>query len=144
MITCIGHLQTGHCIISDESTLRLVRGGSKLVRRPPESSRYYSKSMVNTVKYPESEMVWGAFSGNNGSCSLFFLPKNITLAGANYFEVLEHLMLPIWDNHQYHHFMHDGAAAHKSKHVKRFLEDREIPIWEWPCKSSYLNPIENA
>ena len=25
-----------------------------------------------------------------------------------------------------------------------FLEDREIPIWEWPGNSPYLNPIENA
>ena len=53
-------------------------------------------------------------------------------------------MLPIWDFHQCHHFKHDGAPTRKSKLVKRFLEDREIPIWEWPVNSLYLNPIENA
>ena len=65
-------------------------------------------------------MVWGDF-----------IPKNITLAGSNYLEVLEHHMLPLWDIHQCHHFMHDGAPSRKSKLVKRFLEDREIQIGEW-------------
>ena len=46
----------------------------------------------------------------------------IALAGANYLEVLEKHMLPIWDIHQCHHFMHDGAPAHMSKFVKRLLE----------------------
>ena len=89
MITCIGHLQTGQLIFLDESTFRLVGGWSKLVRRPSGSSKYYSKSTVNMVKYLESIMVWGAFSGNSGRWGLFFLPKIFTLAGANYLEVLE-------------------------------------------------------
>ena len=107
-------------IILDKSTYKLVRGGSKLVRRDPGSSRYDSKSTVNTVKYPESVMVWGVFSGNNGRWGIFFLCKNITLTGANYLEVLEQHMLPIWDIHKCHPFMHDGAPVRTSKLVKRF------------------------
>ena len=103
------------------------------------SSRYDSKTTVKTVKYPESVMVWGTFSGNNSICGLFFLPKTITLVGANYLKVLEQHMLHIWDIHQCHYFMHDGAPARESKLVKSFLEDREIPIWEWPGNSPYLN-----
>ena len=53
-------------------------------------------------------------------------------------------MFPILDIHQCHHFMHDGAPAHKSKLAKRFLGDREIKIWEWRGNSPYLNPIENT
>ena len=53
-------------------------------------------------------------------------------------------MLSMWDIHQCHHFMHDGAPIRKSRLVKRFLEDREIPIWEWPGNSPYLTPIENV
>ena len=57
-------------------------------------------------------------------------------------------MLLIWDihlgHHQGHDFMHEGAPAHKSKLVNRFLDDRDIPIWGWPCNSPYLNSIENA
>ena len=75
---------------------------------------------------------------------LFFLSKNITLDGAKYLEVLEQHMLPIWDNHQYQDFLHDGAHAHKSKLVKMLQEYREIQIWEWPGNFPYLNPIENT
>ena len=50
-------------------------------------------------------------------------------------------MLPIWDIHQCHNFLHD---AHKSKLVKMLQEDREIRIWEWPGNFPYLKPIENA
>ena len=92
-------------IISGESTFRLVR-------RSPGSSRYNSKSTGNMVKYPESVIVWAVFSRNNCRCGLFFLSKNITLAGANYFEVPEQHMLSIWDFHQCHHFKHDGAPVH--------------------------------
>ena len=72
-------------IFSDESTMRLIRAGSMLVRMPLGSSRYDSKSTVNTLKYPESVMVWGAFSGNNGRWGLFFIPNNTTLAGDQLF-----------------------------------------------------------
>ena len=89
--------------ISDESTFIMVREGSKLVGRTPGSSRYDSKSTVNTVNYPDSVMVWGAFSGNNSRWGLFFFPKNITLAGSGGLEVLEQHILPIWDIHQCHH-----------------------------------------
>ena len=123
--------------ISCESSLRLVRRGSKLCRRPPGSSRYDSK-------YIESVLVWGAFIGKNSKWGLLFLPKNIAFAGANYLEVLEQHMLSIWDIHQCRHFIHDGAPAHMSKFVKRLLEDREIPCWQWPGNSPYLNLIENA
>ena len=82
-------------IISCDSTFRLVRGGSKLVMRSPGSSGCDSKSTINTVKYPESVMIWAVFSANNCRCGLLFLSKNITLAGANYFDVLEQHILHI-------------------------------------------------
>ena len=86
-------------------------------------------------------MVCGACSGNNGIWGIFFLHKNITLAGANYLEVLEQHMLPIWDIHQCHHFMLDSVHARKSKLVKMFLEDREIKIWKWPGNSPNLTRL---
>ena len=100
--------------------------------------------MVNTVKYHENVVVWSAFSGNIGRWGLFFLPKNITLAGDNYLEVLKQHMLHIWDIHQFHYSCMMVLLPRKSKLVKRFLKDREIPTWEWPGNSPYLNPIENA
>lgn len=84
-------------MFSDESTFRLVRGGSKTVRRPSTASRYDPKYTVKTVKHPDSVMVWGAFSGNMGRGGLYFLPKNVTMKGSNYIKVLEEHLLPFWD-----------------------------------------------
>ena len=131
-------------MFSDESTFRLVRGGSRLVRRPPGASRYDSKYTVKTVKHPDSVMVWGAFSGNYGRGGLYFLPKNVTMKGSNYLEVLDQHLLPFWHIHECNHFMHDGAPAHRTKVIKKWLNDQNIPVLEWPGNSPDLNPIENA
>ena len=131
-------------MFSDESTFRLVRGGYKLVRRPQGVSRYASKYTIKTAKHPESVMVWGAFSGNKGRGGLYFLPKNVTMRGDNYLRVLDQHMLPFWDIHQCNHFMQDGAPAHRSKVVKKWLKDNHMPVLEWPGNSPDLNPIENA
>ncbi|KAG7158960.1 Transposable element Tcb2 transposase-like 3 [Homarus americanus] len=75
---------------------------------------------------------------------LYFLPKNVTMKGTNYIEVLRDHMLPFWPIHQCHHFMHDGAPGHKSKIVTKFLSDNETDMLEWPGNSPNLNPIKNA
>ena len=75
-------------------------------------------------------MVWDVFSENNVIWGIFFLSKNITLDGGKYLEILEQHMLPIWDIHQCHDFLHDGALPRESKLVKMLQEDREIRIWE--------------
>ena len=40
--------------------------------------------------------------------------------------------------------MHDGVPCHRSKKVKDFLSDSNIPVLDWPGKSPDLNPIENT
>ena len=62
-------------------------------------------------------------------------------AGAK--ELKEHL-LTFWKIHQCDHFTHDGAPAHKSKIVTKFLNSHNIHVLEWPGNSPNLNPIENA
>ena len=130
-------------MFSDESTFRLVRGCSTVVRRPTSSSRYDSRFTVKTVKHPDSVMVWGAISGS-GRAGLYFLPKNVTMKGSNYLEVLQDHMLDFWDIHDCNFFMHDGAPAHRTKTVKKWLEEKNIPVLAWPGNSPDLNPIENA
>ncbi|KAG7175342.1 Transposable element Tcb2 transposase-like 1 [Homarus americanus] len=127
-------------MFSDESIFRLVRGASKIVRRPKNVSRSSLKYTVKTVKHPDSVMVWGTFSGCEGRGGLYFHPKNVTMKGTNYIEVLRDHMLPFWPIHHCHHFMHDGAPAHKSKIVTKFLSDNEIVVLEWPGNSPRLKP----
>ena len=75
-------------------------------------------------------MVWGAFSGTNGQGGLSFLPRNITMWGSNYLQVLKDHLLPFWGIHQPTHFMQDGTPAHRTKHVKHWLREEHIPILE--------------
>ena len=91
-------------MFSDESTFRLVRGTSNLVRRSSGASRYDPKYTVKTVKHLDSVMMWGAFSGDMGRAGLYFLPKNVTMKSANYIEVLRDHMLIFWWIHDYNFF----------------------------------------
>ena len=44
-------------MFSDESTFRLIRGTSKIVRRPSDASRHDPKYTVKTVKHPDCDGV---------------------------------------------------------------------------------------
>ena len=127
----------------DESTFRLVRESRKMVRRSSNTSRFDLKFTVKTVKHPASVMVWSAFSRNMSRTSSHFLFKNVTMKGSNYIHVFKDHMLVFWRIHQYNHFMHDGAPAHKSKSVLKFLTQHNIKVLEWPGNSPDLNRIEN-
>ena len=89
-------------------------------------SRFDPRYTAKTVKHPDSVMVWGAFSGNCGRAGLYFLPKNVTMWGSNYIEVLQGHLLNFWHIHECHHFMHDGAPAHRTKTVQKWLTDNNI------------------
>ena len=50
--------------------------GSTTVRRPRSFDRYDSRYTVPTVKYAESVMAWGSYSGKMGRTGLYFISKN--------------------------------------------------------------------
>ena len=79
-------------MFSDESTFTQVRGVPKMVHRPTSASRYDPKFTVKTAKHSDSVVGWGAFSGNLSRAGLYFFPKNVTIKGSIFINILkEHL-----------------------------------------------------
>lgn len=133
-------------LFSDESTFRIVSNAPGLVRRPPGSNRYDQRYVRSTVKHPQSQMVWGCFSGEGGRASLWFLPPGSTMNQTTYLECLESKMLPIARDRKIDYFLQDSAPCHKSKKVMKYLKNfqSEFKVIDWPGNSPDLNPIENC
>lgn len=131
-------------MFSDESTFRLVRGASQVVRRPRNVSRYDPHFTMKTTRHPESVMVWGAFSGAEGRAGLYFLPKGKTMDGDTYHQVLKDHLIGFYRQQNCECFMHDGAPPHRKNKVTQLLAENNIEVLEWPGNSPDLNPIENA
>lgn len=72
----------------------------------------------------------------------YFLSKNVAMKGDYYIEVLKEHLLVFYDIHAFDFLMHDGALAHRSKSVEKFLTDNNIEALDWPGDSPELNPIE--
>ena len=118
--------------------------GSTTVRRPRSYDRFDPRYTVPTVKYPESVMLWGSFSGDKGREALYFLSKSKKINADFYLKVLEENMLNFFRIHGSEVFMHDSTPCHTAKKVTRFLEQQQINVLEWPGNSPDLNPIENC
>ena len=105
------------------------KGPVKSGKRPVNVPRHDPLYIVKTVKHSDSVMVCGAFSGIHSRGGLYFLSRNVTMKGSNYFEMLNDHFLPFWGIHHPTHFMHDGAPAHRTKLVTKWLEERDIPVF---------------
>ena len=130
-------------MFSDESTLRLVRGVPKMVRRPSIASRFDRKFTVKPVKHPASIMVWDAFSENMGRAGLYFLKmllwkdaiistfeKIICSHSEGFISVTISCMM---------------GPQHISQNLSQnFWQSTISKVLEWLGNSSELNPIENA
>lgn len=129
-------------MFNDENTFKLVRGDSKIVRRPNTTSRYDLTCTIKTVKQTDNVTVWGTFNRNKGTECPYFFPENLTMKVSNYVNVLQEHLPNFWVIHQCDFFMHDGTPAYKA--VTKFLNDQNINILEWPDNSLDFNPIENV
>ena len=98
-------------MFSDGSTFILVRGVPKMVRRSSSASQYDPKLTIKSTKHPGSVMMWAAFKGRVG---LYFLPKNVTMKGSIYINILKKYLLTFRRIHQCDYFMHDGTTTQRS------------------------------
>jgi len=125
-------------VFSDESRFECFSNRRRYVRRPI-GTRYVSRYVCQTVKFPNSVMVWGSIKGD-GTKTLVKCPPRLDSMG--YQSVLEQGLLSTYDPQTI--FMQDGASCHKSKSTLRFLDQNNICVMvDWPPQSPDLNLIEN-
>ena len=129
-------------MFSDESTFSQFSNYSKHVRRPI-GQRYNTRYVVPTVKKAATTMVWASFSGR-GRGGIWFMPKNTTVNGAVYLQILQDKLLPHMRQLRSTTFQHDGAPCHRTATVTQWLADQNVDVLgPWPGSSPDLNPIEN-
>lgn len=130
-------------MFSDESTFTQFYSYYQHVRRPSKK-RYDIKYVVPTVKQAAKVMVWGCISAF-GRGALWFLPKNTTINGQVYLNILKEKLPIFMALHGTTHFQHDGAPCHSVIPVKHWIQQSGYRmIGPWPGNSPDLNIIENA
>jgi len=108
----------------------------------------YIPELVQT--YPKGKqpsiMVWAGFSGLTGRSALVPMVRDLDAprggySARSYIATLEQGLLPVYDHRIT--FMHDNASIHTANAVRRWLEENEIELIDWPANSPDLNPIEH-
>lgn len=131
-------------LFSDESTFTQFYAFCRHVRRP-KGERFNPRYTVATVKQAPKVMVWGCVSGAGGRGGLWVMPKNSTINGLVYLNILKEKLNNFMLFHGATHFQHDGAPCHNANPVKQWLASQDVAvIGPWPGNSPDLNIIENV
>lgn len=77
---------------------------------------------------------------------LSFTVINGTLNSDKYIALLQNYVVPVikLNYGKDYWFQEDNASVHKSRKVKEFMNEQEIPILNWPAKSPDLNIVEDC
>ncbi len=134
--------QWSKVLFSDESKFCISFGnqGPRVWRKGGEA--HSPSCLKSCVKFPQSVRIWGVMS-SAGVGQLSFLKTNVTAPVYQY--ILEHFMLPSADQlfkDADFIFQQDLAPAHTAKSTKRWLNDHDVGVLDWPANSPDLN-IEN-
>jgi hypothetical protein len=100
------------------------------------------KILSNRVQGGGSVMVWAAF-GFGGQTEIIFIDTRMD--SKTYQELLRDNLLPFAANigGQEWVFQQDNAPIHASNSTKKWFNDHQIRVLEWPSRSPDVNPIEN-
>lgn len=124
---------------SDEASFECQRATRQRVWQPMGSPA----PVTERVKHPTKVMIWGMFS-YHGTGRLHVCEGSMN--SASYLQVLQTRMIPQlneWFPQNEGIFQQDGAPCHTARVVKRYLDEANITLLEWPGNSPDLNPLEN-
>lgn len=128
---------------TDESKFNLCHSdGIRYVRRPV-NKRYDPRYTIGTVKFGGGGiMVWGGFS-KHGLGPLHRIEG--IMDAIKYRNILTEVMLPYSREHMPADwvFQQDNDPKHTAKIIKKWFEDNQLRVLDWPAQSPDLNPIEN-
>src|ERR1041385_6215953 len=99
--------------------------------------------VVPTVKQAPTTMVWASFADSERG-GLWFMPKNTTINGTVYLNILKEKLKPHMNIQNCCVVQHDGAPCHRTAAVNKWLIDECIELLgPWHGSSPHLNPMEN-
>ena len=109
---------------------------------------YEDDCVIEVEQRKKGWMFWGCFSGAWGKGPPIFWEKDWGKINS---ETYRQHIVPVVDGwlriHQQtprHVFMQDNAPGHAAHATKEDLEERGIPVLDWPPHSPDLNPVEDV
>jgi len=119
--------QWSRVLFSDETAIQQFASRKRTVMRPP-GTRYNERFAQQTMKHPQSVMIWGAIA-TQGTAGLFFLDPGTTMNGKKYLELMKEKLELHMAVHNYEIFMHNGPPCHRAKIVTDFLKTKISNCW---------------
>ena len=115
---CWSRAKWAKVLWSDETHVEQWQGSqqSKRVRHSSSMSRYDTKFVLQTIKFPPKLMIWGSF-GNSRLGNLYFVEANAKMNAQMCKEVLQRHLKRSMEKTGCSIFMQDGAPCHKAKTI---------------------------
>ena len=145
-------------IWSDESLIRIGHDSRRRRIIHPTGKGLQEQYLLPSFKSNQvTIMVWAFFCGERIGPILTLNKGGISTV--EYMDILSDGLMPMIDDlleqpsdqdtirvadENMLVFMEDNAPCHRDHRVSKFLEERGIPIMDWPPQSPDLNPLENV